>query len=122
MARLMDLFVYMPLCRHDPQPLRKEYYGQPGIFRAKPYGMEYRTPSNNWVASTHMTSVIAVNTFQLVSCLEEDPDGMFDFFERTNWPGIAAAINSRGTRVIAQAFRTATMTLPFIGNFHRAEA
>jgi hypothetical protein len=27
---------------------RKRWYGKPGIFRPKPYGIEYRTPSNRW--------------------------------------------------------------------------
>lgn len=28
---------------------RKEWYGLPGIFRPKPYGIEYRTPDNYWL-------------------------------------------------------------------------
>jgi hypothetical protein len=30
---------------------RKLWYGRPGIFRPKPYGIEYRTPSNWWLRS-----------------------------------------------------------------------
>jgi hypothetical protein len=32
---------------HD-HPIRRGIYGGAGSFRPKPYGMEYRTPSNNW--------------------------------------------------------------------------
>jgi hypothetical protein len=28
---------------------RMEWYGKPGIYRPKPYGIEYRTPSNAWM-------------------------------------------------------------------------
>lgn len=28
---------------------RDAWYGKPGVFRSKPYGIEYRTPSNLWV-------------------------------------------------------------------------
>ena len=31
--------------RDDP---RQQWYGQPGVFRPKPYGIEYRTPNNRW--------------------------------------------------------------------------
>jgi hypothetical protein len=27
---------------------RTKWYGMPGVFRPKPYGIEYRTPNNNW--------------------------------------------------------------------------
>ena len=32
----------------DPRAL---WYGQPGIYRSKPYGIEYRSPSNKWAMS-----------------------------------------------------------------------
>lgn len=35
----------------DGDVKRRELYGKAGAFRPKPYGMEYRTPSNKWVGS-----------------------------------------------------------------------
>lgn len=32
----------------DPTDPRARWYGQPGIYRPKPYGVEYRTPNNQW--------------------------------------------------------------------------
>ena len=34
---------------------RAKWYGKPGIFRPKPYGIEYRTPDNGWLRETWAT-------------------------------------------------------------------
>jgi len=34
---------------YDYQPSRRRFYGVPGLYRTKPYGIEYRVPSNIWV-------------------------------------------------------------------------
>lgn len=47
-ARLCDLFIGAPLKLVDPDTKRAELYGRPGAIRFKPYGLEYRTPSNYW--------------------------------------------------------------------------
>jgi hypothetical protein len=44
-ARFMDLFVGLTAVRWDKQALRRKFYGLPGLFRPKPYGIEYRTLS-----------------------------------------------------------------------------
>lgn len=36
----------------DAGILRRKYYGQAGRYRNKPYGIEYRTPSNSWYMKT----------------------------------------------------------------------
>jgi hypothetical protein len=36
---------------HRTQDERSKWYGQPGIYRSKPYGIEYRTLNNQWIAS-----------------------------------------------------------------------
>lgn len=35
---------------------RRSWYGQPGIYRPKPYGIEYRTPNCEWAASRQRTA------------------------------------------------------------------
>jgi len=46
--KALDLFVSVPMMVHD-DPARRQLYGKAGAFRVKPYGVEYRTPSNFWV-------------------------------------------------------------------------
>ena len=47
LAKTLDLMVSLPALVKD-NPIRRRIYGGAGSFRPKPYGMEYRTPSNNW--------------------------------------------------------------------------
>lgn len=48
-ALFAELFigVYGGICAPLTDP-RAKWYGKPGIFRSKPYGIEYRTPNNSW--------------------------------------------------------------------------
>lgn len=48
LGRALDVFVGAPLCKVDPDVMRRQLYGQAGSIRFKPYGIEYRTPSNFW--------------------------------------------------------------------------
>lgn len=45
---------------------RAAWYGQPGVFRPKPYGIEYRTPDANWTASR--TTVQRVGAYAINLC------------------------------------------------------
>src|SRR6185312_10610088 len=49
MARLLDVLVALPSLLRDKQGARRQYYGLPGLFRDKTYGIEYRTLSNYWI-------------------------------------------------------------------------
>ena len=49
-----DLFIGMPLSLIDPDKQRRELYGKAGAFRPKPYGFEYRTPSNYWISDERL--------------------------------------------------------------------
>jgi hypothetical protein len=54
LIRWLDILVGIDIadheCNHDRKAyVRRKYYGQAGRFRPKPYGVEYRTPSNMWV-------------------------------------------------------------------------
>ena len=50
----LDLLISVPLVLLDPDKLRRQSYGKAGCYRPKPYGIEYRTPSNVWCGSDEL--------------------------------------------------------------------
>lgn len=50
-VKAMDLFISVPLVIMEPDSERKLLYGKAGAFRPKPYGLEYRSPSNWYLSS-----------------------------------------------------------------------
>lgn len=50
----LDLLISVPLVLVDPDNIRRQSYGKAGCFRIKPYGIEYRTPSNAWCKADEM--------------------------------------------------------------------
>lgn len=61
-VKAMDVFVTLPLMRHDKDNRRRELYGKPGAYRKKSYGVEYRTPSNVWITSDDLIRMVWSNT------------------------------------------------------------
>jgi len=54
MAVQMDYYIGIYSLIWDPDNRRRSMYGGAGAFRAKPYGMEYRTPSTAWLANPEL--------------------------------------------------------------------
>ena len=50
----LDLLVSVPLVQLDTDKFRRTMYGRAGCFRIKPYGIEYRTPSNAWCSTDEL--------------------------------------------------------------------
>jgi hypothetical protein len=58
---LLDMFLGIPSLFIDKDPTsqaRKRMYGQAGRYREKPYGVEYRSPSNFWLASPVLVELV----------------------------------------------------------------
>lgn len=61
-VQVLDLFISVPLVVMEPDSERKRLYGKAGAFRPKPYGLEYRTPSNWYLSSQELTKWVFNNT------------------------------------------------------------
>ena len=57
LVRNLDYYT-IPTLAIDTDITRRELYGNAGAFRPKPYGVEYRTPSNFWVSSPKTMSMM----------------------------------------------------------------
>ncbi len=62
-VRMLDLHVSVPLVIMEPDSERKLLYGKAGAFRPKPYGLEYRSPSN-WYLNDESTVKWAFESVQ----------------------------------------------------------
>jgi hypothetical protein len=84
-ALFADLFIgCWGNTRSKKSTTRTAWYGKPGIFRSKPYGIEYRTPSNAWTQST--TSVIEAGKGALAEWLTQSEAGEIRrVFKAINW-------------------------------------
>jgi len=51
LVKLLDIFVGLEDVIYNPDIERKKLYGKAGSFRFKPYGLEFRSPSNYWIQS-----------------------------------------------------------------------
>lgn len=74
-----DLFCGASSILYDKNTQRRSIYGKAGAFRPKPYGGEYRTLSNFWIASEELTAWVYEQSEKAVafvnngfSILEED--------------------------------------------------
>jgi hypothetical protein len=59
-VKMLDATVGMFMAFVDRDPKRRELYGKAGAFRPKPYGVEYRTPSNVWITNRDMRRCVWV--------------------------------------------------------------
>lgn len=66
LVRTLDLLIGVPLAFLDPTSKRRELYGRAGCCRFKPYGVEYRTPSNIWLSSPLIMDTIFTTIERLV--------------------------------------------------------
>lgn len=69
LGRILDYFVGAPLATLDPDKKRRLLYGRPGAIRFKPYGLEYRTPSNFWTLDPRRVEAVYINVHEAVGLI-----------------------------------------------------
>jgi Phage phiEco32-like COOH.NH2 ligase-type 2 len=72
----MDLHVGIPSILMDNGELRKQLYGKAGAYRDKPYGGEYRTPSNFWIFKESLINWAWNNTVRAVTSVGSQIDSI----------------------------------------------
>lgn len=74
LIRLMDQHVGMYTSAICGDKRRMELYGKAGAFREKPYGVEYRTPSNTWLSDPEYVKEVFERTKMAVEAYNEGKD------------------------------------------------
>lgn len=101
-AQFMDLFAELPFLRWDKQKMRRMFYGQPGLYREKPYGIEYRTTSNFWLSQkfreSHL-SQLAENVLSLGRMANNGPEELRRAYEKIDWSEVQHAISTENTKL-----------------------
>ncbi len=70
-ATLADSFMGLQeVALGKTQGIRRQYYGSCGRYRVKPYGIEYRTLSNNWLFSADLCQRVAMGAEQLADMVD----------------------------------------------------
>lgn len=70
LVKAMDTYVGLVSVLRDEDKQRRKLYGKAGAFRHKPFGVEYRTLSNYWLATEELTREVYRQTkkaFEFVS-------------------------------------------------------
>lgn len=109
-AMLMDAYVGLPMVCVEKQGSRRASYGLAGLYRPKPYGIEYRVLSNFWLeqawllwtknegSSINTRNVwlnhFAMSVMSLGRSIETDPMTVSKLFTRLPWKDIQRAINT----------------------------
>jgi hypothetical protein len=87
-VQLLDAILMVPMLDSEIKSERRTLYGKAGAMRVKPYGVEYRTPSNFWINSRdHMELIwdIAEEAVERLNNGERvDPMDRVDIFNAIN--------------------------------------
>lgn len=88
LAQLLDCVLALQVTGIDIQGPRRLLWGKPGLFREKPYGIEYRTLSNFWIWDPALASAVALTCILLIESLKENQIAWQAFFNRFSTTGM----------------------------------
>lgn len=92
-VKTLDATVGLFMTIIDREPLRRELYGKAGAFRPKPYGVEYRTPSNVWIRNKNYRKLVFVLLQQAVK-IQSSPRGISNYIPEYSPEKIETIINT----------------------------
>lgn len=69
-VKMLDATVGLFMTCIDRDPRRRELYGKAGAYRAKPYGVEYRFPSNVWIQEKVLRRAVHILVGKAVNYME----------------------------------------------------
>lgn len=69
-VKMLDATVGLFMTCIDRDPRRRELYGKAGAYRAKPYGVEYRFPSNVWIQEKVLRKAVHTLVGKAVNYME----------------------------------------------------
>ena len=105
--KAMDLFLGVPSVLMDKGELRKELYGKAGAFRAKIYGVEYRTLSNFWVFNAPLHDWVWDNVGRALDAVESqlvdfdhEQESILDAIDNNNKERANELVNKYGLEVV----------------------
>lgn len=89
-ALFADLWLGV-ICATGPrkQNVRTAWYGKPGIYRPKPYGIEYRTPDNFWTKDKNKIYYVGSSAIKLSTWLSSNEAAIIKkVFNAVTWPRV----------------------------------
>jgi len=82
LIRQMDYYVGLATLMWDPDDRRRKMYGAAGAFRPKPYGAEYRVPSNRWTGNEALQRFVYNASVKAIEDLVAGNDKAAEFGEK----------------------------------------
>lgn len=110
-VQMMDALALMFSSRYsfEYQGDRYQFYGLPGLYRPKPYGLEYRTPTNYWLwesardgGNRDATDFINNCAAVVQACSELSGDVVRSYYERIDWDSVKRLLDLKGKRSFKQ--------------------
>lgn len=101
-AQFMDCVAALPYLAWDKQGTRRLFYGQPGLFRPKDYGIEYRTLSNFWLQPEFRSAILLDmldNIMHLALLANNNPDHLINAYPKIPWEDVQSAIRTEDPKL-----------------------
>lgn len=108
-AILCDMFLGLPSVSYDTQGVRRGNYGLAGLYRPKPYGMEYRTMSNWWLRPENMNAGahMAGEAFYIMRYVDSALDQLAVLFDKMPLRDVKVAIDTENKKAAREVWHQA---------------